>query len=251
MKNKLNLKKVQLTYLVSAVAIIVLAVLSLTQMNHTGYDVVTNFLTSNPLASQTNTVFAQASRVMFSFEMRWALFALLVLCLLTPLTYIYQIWSKYKKLDLRLYRNIDSAVTAIFMFLLIAILSGAQDISLLVFSGSLIAIGYLLACRYIKNKQSDKSLMVISTVSLFLPWLMIASYALNSVFYGNVRSPWYVYVLYVVVLVKVAMLLVAGHWAKSKNANKVSETAQEVAPVVISLLIKVAFVVVLIVGLSK
>lgn len=189
MKDKINLEKVLRVNQAGAVVFLVLAILAAVLMDHTAYQIVINYLTSNSLASQSNTVFAVGSRVLFSVEMRWLLTVFMLVCMVVPIFYVYQIASKKKNIDLEKYKVIDWAITGAIMVVLTAILSGVQDITYLLTLGAFVVVGYVFRWLASHYQVVEKKAYIAATVCQVLPWLVIATYALFTLIYGSIRSP--------------------------------------------------------------
>ena len=250
MKNKINLEKVLRVNQAGLVVFLVLAFLVIVTMNHTAYQIVINYWTSNNLASQTATVFAVGSRVLFSIEMRWLLTTFMLICMVVPIVYIYLISSKKKNIDLEKYKSIDRAVTSAVMIAITAILAGVQDITALFILGSLVAIGYVFMWLASHYNVVEKKAYIAATVCQVLPWLVIVIYALFTLVYGSVRSPWYVYAIYLVGLIRLFMV-VSDYYRNHKNSGKLNASDRLVFSIGSNMVFKAAFALILIIGLAR
>lgn len=191
-------------YAVSILAYAIAAVAGAFVMKSVVVTLVTSFLTSNTLTSTTSTNFVAASLQIFNIDWRWLFTTLCILAIIMPASYLYIESKKTKKLQekIRLIDRLDLIVLGTYVSLLIALLSGLEDLLSLIIFGALVVFGLLL-CSVSSGgdeKKSDiKSITyVIGLVSIVLPWLLIIIYSIGTIAYGMVRSPWYVYALDVI-----------------------------------------------------
>ena len=78
---------------------LVLAILAAKVMLPAVFQLTTNYWTSNPLLSQSSTVFVTASHVFWSIQFRWILVLLMGLSVVVPAYYVYAISNDFKKID--------------------------------------------------------------------------------------------------------------------------------------------------------
>jgi hypothetical protein len=185
---------------------LVLIVLAITLMNHSTVQLVTNYLTNNPLASQAKTVFAPATHVLWNIQLRWVLIVILAIPVIRTVARVIVARgekpksAKFKANEATAYKwqRIDTSLTATLMLLVIANLNGLQDSLSLVVVAGLSLISYKLAHIAItagKNGQEKlaRKTFQLSVISAILPWLLILVYVIGTLSYGGIRSPWYIY----------------------------------------------------------
>lgn len=254
LSNKKALNVIFRYYSASIVVYLVIAAAVIKFMSLASFQVTAPYLTTNPLLSQRSTSFAIASHVFWNIEFRWILVFLMGLSLIVPAIYIYLIKNNFKKIDLVKYRFIDWAVTGSFLLLLVSVLSGIEDLASLVLIFALSIVSYAFFWTTINNLEVGKSLKEIiyktSIGASILPWLIIAFYALNTWVYGGIRSPWYVYAIYIVGLLNLVMVLYAYNRLKNQTRAK-SPSGHSVYPVLINQIFRVSFCVILIIGLKR
>ncbi|MDB5185722.1 MAG: conserved hypothetical rane protein [Candidatus Saccharibacteria bacterium] len=245
-------------YAASAGLFAVLAVAAGAMMNTNNYPVTIGHLSKDELASKTSTVFAHADWALFDLEVRWVLVGLLVLSAVVPVLYLTKWAARYQRgmKDRTLtWRWVDLAVTGALMSVVVAVLSGVQDLFVLVVIAGVVAAAVVLATLAERQNTNAKKLSWATyktgLVLAALPTLLVASYAIATWVYGLVRYPWYVYALYAVLAIGAVL------WAlNQRRAIKAVGAWKDYSYVernyaVISLVTKVAFAVVLIVGLMK
>ncbi len=234
-------------HIISVVLYAGLAVLAGMLMQPLSYGVTSSYLTNDTFLSTDKTVFVTASRPLFDLEIRWALVGLLALSAVLPVLYLTKLKANYAKAlkdGVWALRWIETAVAAAIMIEIVGLLVGHSDIMMLKLMSGLVAITAGLC--WLAERQ--KGTFVFGLLTAALPWLVIASTMLHTVLYGAVRSPWFVY--------GATFALLAGFILTAKNlrgklpGGKNFEGAER-NHVIISLLTKVAFCVVLIVGLAK
>ncbi|HSX24260.1 MAG TPA: heliorhodopsin HeR [Candidatus Saccharimonadales bacterium] len=224
-------------------------------MNHTSYQLFTGLLTKDELASKTTTVFVPAVHAVYDLELRWALVAILILSAIVPLLYLTRLKRQYAdtlKSKVNLMRWIDMAVISALMVEVIALVSGVQDIATLkligVFIGVTCVLGWLSDRQNATGTKPVWTTYVVSLVTGALPWLLIATYAGGTLLWGMVRSPWWVYALYGTTVVSfIGYIMNQMRHIKRRQAYEVTERNA----LQISLFAKIAFAVILIVGLYK
>lgn len=215
----------------------------------------TSLLTKDELASRATTVFVPATRAIFDLQLRWYVVAVMLLSAVLPLLAVTKLRKQYES-DVtnkaNLWRWIDSAVIGSLVLGGVALVSGVQDIMTLKLIVGMIfvssALGWFAEKQISTAGKSTQNSYMLSVITGALPWLIIAGYSAGTLLYGMVRSPWYVYALYLTTLL--------GFVSYVLNQNKLLKTAQDYTTternfVQIGLFVRVAFAVILIIGLQK
>jgi hypothetical protein len=244
-------------HLISAVVFVVLAVLAAVLMSDTAQQLMRGHLTSDALASQTQTVFAPAQHVMASIQLRWVVVATMLVSAALAAWRYYSALRERRALDSRIsaWRWIDFAVTGALVIETIAFLSGMQDLVTLKLLGTLVASSAVFA--WIAERENAnanrvvKGSFIASFVTGALALLAINAYAVATIVYGIIRSPWYVYALYALAVVTALALALNQIREYRRVGSWGNYLFVERNYIVINLLAKVAFAVILIVGLLK
>jgi len=259
MSKKVDFKaQIQRLQQMSVVVYVGLAIVAGWLMSGASYQLTVSYLAKDNLASKTNTVFAPASHALFDVQLKWLVVIIMLLAAVVPYLYLMQLQKNYlqglknKVLPLRW---LDMAVTSALMVEVIALLSGIQDIFVLKLIAGLMvvtcALGYLAEKQNADSKKPVWPTFIVSLATGSLPWILIGVAALATPFYSAVRAPWYVYGLYISSLGSFAL------FAKNqvRNYKKVGKWKDylfvERNYLAISFFAKVAFAVILIMGLSK
>jgi hypothetical protein len=254
MNDKRKLEHIWRLYALVSVLYVILGVLAFKIMNVSSLQVTSGFWSSNPLISQTNTVFAPASHVLYSIQYRYVLMAILLISIITPILYIYMINNGYKKIDLHKFRFYDWLITGGMMLLLIASLNGIQDLMtriLLVTFSVFFYVFILFAINNYKDKKEiDKKAFLIGTIFGLIPWIVIFYYVISTLAFGNVRSAWYVYALILIGVINTALIIYGYFWHNSRNGKK-QLISDETYPIIANALIKISFAAILIIGLKR
>lgn len=249
--NKYISDRFLVVYVVSIVLSIALGLLVILGMNHTAYQLVLNFWGSNDLASHSTTVFAPANRVVWEIQARWFLFVLLLIGLIVDALFLNSKTSKKKVKEevSTKFRSLDFGLTSGLIILIVAILSGVQDIPVLLIIWALVLLASLTFAHALKLKsiKDSKNLVLISNLIRLLPWLVIAVYACSTIVYGMVRSPWYVYVVYLIGLFDLGLIFYLSSLINNRNKNQ----RDDIEILIYNRLFKAVFVVVLVIGLLK
>jgi hypothetical protein len=244
-------------HLISAVVFVLLAVAAVVFMNDTAYQLLRGHLVSDSLASQTQTVFAPAQHVITNLQVRWLVVVIMVVSALFSAWRYYKEAREREALDTRisLWRWVDFAVTGALIVETIAFLSGMQEIVSLKMLGALVATSAVFALIAERVNAGTARLVrapfVASFVAGALALLALNAYAVATVVYGLVRSPWYVYALYALAIAAallVALNQVRGYRRVGRWANYLFVERNYI---VLNLVSKVAFAIILIVGLHK
>jgi len=224
-------------------------------MNTTSYSLTLGHLAQDDLASRTHTVFAPAIQSVYDVEARWLVVAVLLLSAILPVLYLTRLKDRYAQYvnttRMLPFRWIDLAVTGALMTEIAALLSGVSDVPTLKLIAGVVVVAAVLGL--IAERQNNavakpvRSAYITGIVTAVLPWLLIAAYAVATVVYGMVRSPWYVYALYAALLAGLA-LQARNQRMSLRGANYLVVERNYVA---ISILTKAAFAIILIAGLAK
>lgn len=245
----------QLLKLYSGVSVIYLglAITAIFLVNGATFPLNTTYWTSNNLVSQTSTVFAIASRNLNYVEFKWALEFLLVFSLITPILYVVMNLEGARKranAHLNLLRWIDWNISGTLILLIVSALIGVQDLMTFILIAGLSAISYLLTRNSLTTDKSQYRLnCALGKISGVLPYLLILIYITGTFVFGEVRSPWFVYVLLVISLINLVVMLLSNRIKNMLIKNKFSSLKQEQIYLGFISLIKVAFSAVLILGL--
>jgi hypothetical protein len=256
MKDNKQLKQILWLQVASVVLYLALGILAIIFMNRTTLDLVVNYLTNNSLLGQSNTVFVSAVHVLISPEVRVYVAIIMTLSLAYPVKFF---WfykrDNVKKTSPQLHkiRWLDWAFIGTLMFLVIAALSGIQDLMTLITIGSLMALTYVFCWLGVHNLDSKpvlaKGSVGMSIISGTIAWIVVLVSALGTWVYGLVRSPWYIYVLYLLGLVNFLILLLIFRYIRANK--KINNLWFEKNLLAINMTIKIIFALVLIIGLRR
>ncbi len=243
---------------VSTAFYIALAVIAGTYMASATYQLTFGYLTKDELSSKTSTVFGPATRVMHDIELRWVIVTLMLLSAVLPILYLTRLQRAYsERLKGRVlaWRWINFAITGALMVEVTALLSGVQDIATLKLVGGLVALA--AAFSWLSERQNADAAkpswgaLNASIVSLVLAGTLIGMHAVNTLLYGMVRSPWYVYALYGVLFVSFCLFVANQINQHRRFRSWKNYIIVERNHLLISFVSKVAFAAVLITGLIK
>jgi hypothetical protein len=254
-KVEVTLGSLRRLHLVSVGLFTLLAVAAGFMMNSATQQLTLGHLTKDELASTTSTVLAPAVQPIYDVEVRWLVVGVLALSIVMPLLYLTKLKGRYSDYLTRSrmlpLRWIDFAVTGALMTEVAALLSGVSDIPTLKLMGGLVAttaVLGLIAER--QNNAADRPVHSAYYTGLFtglLPWVAIGAYAVSTVVYGTASVPWHVYALYAALL--------GGFLLQARNQHMEfghgNYLIVERNYTVISALTKLAFAVILIVGLAR
>lgn len=254
MNEKVKRDTIVRLYGIGAVLYLVLAVLAVKSMLPSTFQLTINYWTTNPLLSQTQTVFVTATRVLWSIQFRWVLVLLMGLSVLAPAYYIYMISNNVKKINFHKYRSVDWIVTGSLMLFVISVLAGVQDIMVLILIIGLFILSYLIILTAINHSDVSKpikdNIYRLGVLSGLLPWLLILVYTISTWVYGSIRSPWFVYTLFIIGLINSAVIIYGYFWHKEDTKQK-TLISHETYPILINQSIKILFVLILIIGLKR
>ncbi len=248
-----TIAKLHSLHMMSAGLFVLLAVAAFFVMNDSSYQLTVGHLAKDDLASTTTTVFAPAWQAIWDVQLRWLVAGILALSAVPQLLYMGRLRARYdayvQNTRMLPMRWLDLGITFALMTEVAALLSGVHDIAVLKLIAGTTFIGFMLSL--IAERQNNKSDRTVSSAFLgsllagILPWLLIASYAVFTVIYGMVRSPWYVYAIYAALVIG-WLLLVRNQRFQYKKAN--SYVVVERNYLMINLLTKAAFAIILIAG---
>jgi hypothetical protein len=215
------------------------------------FQISTNFWSNNSFANPSTTLFTSANRTLFNIEYRYVLLILLLILILKSVYKIYCSYNKSKtsieKLN-TLDSNLGNFSYSIFIGL-ICLVTGLQDISTIIFVlvSSFIGVSFISSSNQERtDKASNPKNRGILLASL--SWLLIVIYSVGTLIYGSVRSPWYVYILDLIGLIYfISIVFNNGYWPIKKLKNE----DREFVKYGLSLFLKIAFFVVLIIGIHK
>ncbi len=245
-------------HLASLILYVLLAVAALLFMKDISYQTSLGYLAKDSLLSaKTGTpAFGPAAHAVYDLQLRYAVAAVMLLSAILPLLYLTRLKDTYRTAlanRVSKWRWIDMGITMGLIIEVVALLSGLSDIPTLKIIGLMILLTCLLG--WLAEKQANgKRLPSAYNVSLItgtLPWLIIVPYALATVIYGSLVAPWYVYALYVTTFVTVSGLTInqyrqhrqVGKWQNYNYAERKYLT--------FNMFGKVAFALILILGLLK
>lgn len=216
------------------------------------------YVTRNELLSTTNTVFAPAQHVLYNLDLRWAVIAVLAVSAffsLLRMTRLEVAESEGLKIKVQPWRWVDLAVTGAVMVEVAAALYGIQSLDTLKLVGALTVFSLVLA--WIAERENSgatkfvKGAYVASIVSGLVVFAVFASYGWATMVYGMVRFPWYAYALFASSVVTAALVTVNQYKGFRGVKTWANYLFVERNYLLISLASKVAFAVILIVGLHR
>jgi hypothetical protein len=250
-----KMSPLQRIYAGSIVVYLAIAAAAFFLMNSLSFQLSVGYWGKDELKSVNGTQFAPATQGIVDVEAKWLVMAIAIVSVIVPLLYLTRLKSSHtKQLKDRIMttRWIDMAIVGALMIETVAILSGVLDIGTLKLMGGLMVITMLAGWFAEKRTSKENTPAVreyyLGMLSGLLPWLVILSYAIFTYVFGDLRSPWYVYVLYVVMLVGAGLMgkLQLASLKKQGNLSDYSQVEKKYA--VNSLVLRTIFAVVLIVG---
>lgn len=215
------------------------------------------YMTSDSLTSQTQTVFVPALHSLLDAPISiMAAIGLLVSGLFGLYRYTKgkAAYAKEIKNGISPMKWLDLGISSAIMMEIVAMLAGVSDLVTLKISAGLIVLacylGWLVERQNAKVSKTDWSAYAGSVFSGILAWLPIAGSLFFTWLYGSVRLPWYSYALVAAVLL--GFILVAKNQLLHLKAYKQwkSYATTERNYLVVDIATKLAFVVILIVGLK-
>lgn len=252
-KNRVvNLRKINL---VSAVVFVVLAVLAGVLMKAANYETTITYLTSDRLAGGA---IVGAYRHFMDVDVRWLTVGLLALSAVVPLLHVTRREAAYKtylKGKVLPWRWVEQAVLSAFMVTIVALLVGFQDtVELKLFAVVAILVSlfaWVAEYSLAYTKKYALRAHVVSAVASLALIVYLGSALVLTYLYGQVRASWFVYTAFAVF--SLTLVVSSLKLLKYLTGNKAYSNYEifERDHLVVSLVSKLAFAVVLIVGLSK
>jgi hypothetical protein len=148
---------------------------------------------------------------------------------------------------------IDLALSSAIFIEIVALFAGVSDPSIVKVSAGLVivtcALGWLADRQNLAAKKPDWSAFAISVATGLLPWLVIGSSLALTTIYGAVRLPWYCYALAGSLFVCFTALAVNQKLNIDQHKQWKNYAFTERTYLAIDLVTKIAFAVILIVGL--
>ncbi len=253
-----NLLALRRLHMFTAAVFVILIGVAWSVMSSTSYQLIVGHLAKDELASTQSTVLAPAVRALYDVEIRFIVIGILLISAILPLLYATKLEQRYAE-NLRTtrmlpWRWLDFGVTMGLILETAALLSGVHDVFVLKLIGGLVLLTYVLGLiAERQNNASEKpvwSAYLASIFSGFLPWLLITAYAVSTVVFGGVRSPWYVYALYAAIFVGLKLIALNQWKQHRKTGHWQNYLLVERNYVILSLLTKATFAIILIVGIS-
>lgn len=251
-----NLTPLQKVYAVSIAVYVAIAGAAYMLMTTASHQLSLGYLTKDELASESSTVFAPATQGIVDVQVRYLVMAVAILSVVAPVLYLAKLKSYHQKSlkqKVLLPRWIDMAVVSAIMVETVAILSGIVDIATLKVVGGLMVVTMILGLmaekRTAEAGKPATAKYYLSMVTGLLPWVLIAFYAVSTVLLGEVRSAWYVYALYAVMLAGAGVI--GSYQLKALRAQGELKNYELVERnyAVLSLATRTAFAAILIAGL--
>lgn len=171
-------------------------------------------VTNDALLSVNETVFVPAEKVLFDFDLRWLLLAMIAASAIYSLLLLSRWRTSYEKAQtgrIYMWRWVFFAVTASIMVSVAAVLSGIEDLFTLKMAGWLMIFAMGLAwLSEVQHEKAGRPTGAPFWLAL-LSGLAAMSAAIGSLvgttLFGMVRFPWYVYAVNAVVLLSFLFVL--------------------------------------------
>jgi hypothetical protein len=221
------------------------------------YEVVSGLLVKNTLPAPGTSGFIPAVHHVVDVDIRTAFATIMgvsmLLSIIALIRYRKERYATVLTNRVNGLRWLDIGIMSALLIELAALLSGINDLlTLKLLAGFMLitaALGWISEKRTVQASRPVKSELVIGVVTAVMPWIIIAGYAINTYAYGVVRSPWYVYALYVALIIGFGgYCLNLKRWVRGKVA---SYEVAERNYLALSLLTKLAVALILIIGLHK
>lgn len=258
-KTKSTAVPFQRLHVVSAVIYLLLAVAAVVFMKTTSYQLTIGYLAKDALLStKTNsTVLGPAAHVVWNIQLRYAVAAIMVLAAVVPILYVTALKDTYRKaLDSKVsfWRWLDMGIIFGLIIETVALISGLSDIPTLKIVAILIVLtsllGWLSERQAVRSKR-EPAAFSFSLVTGTLPWLIIIPYALATIIYGSLVAPWWTYVLYLTTAAAAVGLTMVQYRQHLKRGQFQNYQYAEGRYLAVGMFGKIAFAVVLILGLLK
>lgn len=219
-----------------------------------------SYMVRDQVASQLQniTVFAPAIRTIAEVPVLWLLAAFLGVCALFTLLNLTLWRERYEAgvaSGVNLVRWVEVGVTSALMVEIAALLSGVTDLVVLKLIVGVVLLSALLG--WVADRQNiaagrvERSAFYLGLFAGVLPLVVITATAAATLIYGMIRSPWYVYALYAVILLGFTDLAI-NQWFRYTRRGRWADTGfVERNYVLIGLVTKVLFAGILILGFLK
>jgi len=257
---KLYTYQSQLIQKVSLAVFAALAVVAFLQMTNNTQAFTLGYMVRDQVASQLSntTVFAPAIRVLADVQVRWLVLVLLAVSALFPLLNLTLWREKFEAgavTGISLYRWLEVGITSALMVEIVALLSGITDVMVLkLIAGSVLLsalLGWLADRQNVPGGRVERSGFLLGVFAGVMPLVVIAVTAVSTLLFGMIRSPWYVYALYAVVLLGFTDIVI-NQWARYKRRGQWADAGfVERNYSLVGLVVKALFVGVLILGFLK
>lgn len=244
-------------HLMSIGVFLILAILAGFLMNSDTVQLTIGHLTRDVIQSTDKTVFTQAVYRLYDIELRWVVAGLMVASTVLPVLYLTKLKARYQayveKTRLTPFRWIEAGIVGALMTETVAVLYGITDVVTLKLIAGMVVVAALLGL--IAERQNDKASQPVKSAHLtsliagVLPLIVIGATGVATYMYGLVRSPWYVYAAYAVLVAGFAWNA-SSQWKYITRTGKAHSTlTAERNYVVANIVIRAVFAVVLIIGL--
>jgi hypothetical protein len=219
-----------------------------------------SYMVRDQVASQLQniTVFAPAIRTIAEVPVLWLLAAFLGVSALFTLLNLTLWRERYEAgvdSGINLVRWIEVGVTSALMVEIAALLSGITDIVVLkLIVGVMLLsalLGWLADRQNVTAGRVERSAYYLGLFAGGLPLLLIAVTVAATLFYGMIRSPWYVYALYAVIVLGFTDFAINQWFRYSRRGRWADNGFVERNYALIGLVTKVLFASVLILGFLK
>ncbi len=219
------------------------------------YQIFTSLITKDELASKATTVFVPAIHALYDLPMRWYVVGVLLVSAVIPVLAATRLRKQYEtavKNKVNMWRWLEMAIVGSLIMTGVAVVNGVQDIMTLKLVGIMIlvtcALGWFAEKQNAGATKPVWSNYVLSIFTGVVPWLVIAGYIVGTLVFGMVRSPWYVYAV-----TGTTLLGFLGYAFSQMRQIKLLQdyVATERSYLQLSIFVKVAFAIILIVGLQK
>lgn len=237
---------------------VVMAVLALVYMGRASGELSIAHLTKDALLSQTKTVFAPASHHLYDVEYRWLVWWIVLGSCIMPALYLTKLAKQYKdgiKNKVLAYRWLEVALVMPAMVVVAAMLSGVTDLMAVKLAAVLVIgasyLGWLSEQQNKSAAKPDWSAFIGRFGALAAVVLLLAFSAVSTVVFGDLRASWFVYAIYGVLVFGMGMSLFNQYNSIKRVKQWANYQWAERSYLVGSLVVRVAFVAILIYALKK
>lgn len=255
-KSKEPKTRLQKLYAISIVVYGLIALAAYFLMSNLSFQLSVGYWGKDELKSVNGTQFAPATQGIVDVQVKWIVIALAVVSIVLPILYLTRLKKDHEdsiKTKVMPKRWIEMAITSAIMVEAVAMLSGVLDIATLKLIGSFMVVtmiaGWMAEKRTVETGKAAIREYYLGFIAGILPWLVIVSYAVFTIVFGDIRATWFVYALYVVLVIG-ASIIGRNQLLSLKRVGKFAnyEVVQE-NYVSLSLILRVLFSVILIIGL--